>query len=189
MDSLQRLRGSNNVDAELKEMHLELESERGLQNMGYIDLVRTRWLRAPLLIGAVLHMGQQMSGMNALIIYSADVFASSSLQAPDTDLAIIGGVNFGVTLLLSIWLLDRLGRRPLLMWSYVAMTGMYVILALTSLGGLAKHSQYRVVALLTVVGIVVAYAVGPGPVTWVMPTEMFPLTVRTQMLSICVCGM
>lgn len=86
MDSLQRLRGSNNVDAELKEMHLELESERGLQNMSYMELLRTKWLRTPLLIGVVLHMGQQMSGMNALIIYSADVFASSSLQAPDTDL-------------------------------------------------------------------------------------------------------
>lgn len=96
--------------------------------------------------------------------------------------AIIGGVNFGVTLLLSIWLLDRVGRRPLLMWSYVAMTVMYVILALSS------HTN-RVLGLLTVIGIVVAYAVGPGPVTWIMPTEMFPLSVRTQMLSICVCGM
>lgn len=123
VDSLQRLRGQNNIDAELKEMHLEMEAERGLQvcthvvshhvlalqfakivrlsysmvltcyryvltfqNMGYIELLRTPYLRRALGIGAVLHMGQQMSGMNALIIYSADVFASSSLQAPDTDL-------------------------------------------------------------------------------------------------------
>ena len=103
--------------------------------------------------------------------------------------AMVGGINFGVTLLLSIWLLDRIGRRPLLEWAYTAMSIMYIILALSAFGGFTKHSQYRVIGLLTVIGIVVAYAVGPGPVTWVMPVEIFPLTVRTQMLSICVCGM
>lgn len=92
-----------------------------------------------------------------------------------------------VTLLLSIWLLDRVGRRPLLQWAYTAMALMYALLALSALG--AKHSHSRTVALFIIIAIVIAYAVGPGPVTWVTPVEIFPLTVRTQMLSICVCGM
>jgi hypothetical protein len=54
--------------------------------MGLVQMIFTKSLRRAVLIGAVLHMGQQMSGMNALIIYSADMFASSTLQAPDTDL-------------------------------------------------------------------------------------------------------
>jgi MFS family permease len=103
--------------------------------------------------------------------------------------AIVGGINFMVTLLLSIWLLDRVGRKPLLQWSYTAMAVMYVVLALFAPPAGSHHSHFRTLALLTIIAIVVAFAVGPGPVTWVMPVELFPLTVRTQMLSICVCGM
>ncbi|KNC74267.1 hypothetical protein SARC_13181 [Sphaeroforma arctica JP610] len=186
--SLQRLRGTNLVEDELKDMHTEVESERNLQDLSYREILGDKTLRRLLWTGVALHLGQQLSGMNAIIVYSVDLFSFSSIQGPDTDLAIVGGVNFLVTLGVSICLLDRVGRKPLLVYGYLAMFILFLMLSVSSTMGVWFRHPWRIVNLVIVVGFVAAYAIGPGPGTWIVPVEMYPLAVRAKMLGVCVCA-
>eukprot|EP01134_Creolimax_fragrantissima_P000175 CFRG0175T1 len=186
--SLQRLRGTNLVDAELKDMHIEVESERRLQDLSYGEILSDKALRRLLWTGVILHLGQQLSGINAIIVYSVDLFSFSSLKAPDTDLAIVGSVNFVFTFIASVCLLDRIGRKTLLVYAYVAMFILSLMLGVSSTIGVYWQHPSRVFNLAIVIGFVSAYAIGPGPVSWIVPVEMYPLAIRAKMLGVCVCA-
>ena len=138
-------------------------------------------VRVALLISIVLAVLQQVTGINTVLYYAPEIFKSTGLAATRAinDTVIVGVVNLLFTLV-AIWLVDRLGRKPLLL---VGSAGMGLSLAL--LGGAFYTEQYQGRGvLLCILAYVASFAVAMGPVVWVVLSEVFPTRIRGRAMSI-----
>jgi SP family galactose:H+ symporter-like MFS transporter len=132
-------------------------------------------LVAPLGVGVGLAVIQQFAGINAVLYYVPSVMEQTGLDASDSILSsvIVGAVNVVATVA-AFPLVDRLGRRPLLLAS---LAGMLVSLALLGLTLVADLGGSRL-ALLSILAYIVAFAIGLGPVFWIVVSEVFPARAR-----------
>jgi SP family arabinose:H+ symporter-like MFS transporter len=141
-------------------------------------------LRKPLMIAITLAVLQQFTGINTVLYYGAVLFSEHMHQK--TSLAIgvnvvIGLVNVIGTVLSIVWM-DRVGRRSLLLWSLAGMAASLFVLT----GLLAFHHVSMLLVTLSILAYVTCFAIGPGPVTWVYISEIFPSTIRGRAVSIAI---
>ncbi|XP_008795608.2 polyol transporter 5-like [Phoenix dactylifera] len=139
------------------------------------------------LISAIgIHFFQQASGIDSVVLYSPKVFEKAGIHDKDTLLGATVAVGFTKTLfiLVATFLLDRVGRRPLLLSSTGGM-----IVSLAGLGlGLTVVDQHPNGHLPWALGLCIAsilayvafFSIGLGPITWVYSSEIFPLRLRAQ---------
>ncbi|KAH0699994.1 hypothetical protein KY284_014209 [Solanum tuberosum] len=139
-----------------------------------------RWI---LIAGVGIHFFEHATGIEAVILYSHKIFAKAGVH--DTRKQILATVGVGLTkftfIVLSTFLIDRVGRRKLLLTS---LSGMVVTLA--GLGfflTIAENSGGTliwalVLSIVTTYAVVMFFNIGLGPVTWVYSTEIFPLRYR-----------
>ncbi|KAL5562618.1 hypothetical protein UlMin_032365 [Ulmus minor] len=139
-----------------------------------------------ILIAAIgIHFFQQASGIDAVVLYSPRIFAKAGITSSDKKLLATVAVGIVKTLfiLVATFLLDRIGRRPLLLSS---VGGMICSLCMLGVGlTIVEHSQekvmWAVVLSITMVMFYVAFfSIGMGPITWVYSSEIFPLKLRAQ---------
>ncbi|MEU5895908.1 sugar porter family MFS transporter [Streptomyces venezuelae] len=155
-------------------------SHRTLRGMLAVPVVR----RA-LLIGVTIGAVQQFAGINTIIYYAPSIMQRAGLPATNS---IMYSVAIGVANLLmtvaAIPLVDRAGRKPLLVLSLVGMAAALVPLgcALNGAFGGASHA----VSLVSMGLYVSAFAVGIGPVFWILAAEVFPPDVRAKGVALCV---
>lgn len=138
-------------------------------------------MRKPLVIGIGLAILQQITGINTILYYGSIIFteqvAQHSTQAIGAN-AVIGLINFLGTIA-AILMIDRVGRRPLLLWTSAGMA-----LALGGLGFAFQATVRSPTLLLCLILIYVAcFAVGLGPGAWVVMSELFPTRVRGRAMS------
>ncbi|SDJ10394.1 MFS transporter, sugar porter (SP) family [Frankineae bacterium MT45] len=140
-------------------------------------------LRPALILGVSLAIIQQITGINTVIYFAPTVLQEAGLGSSASLLAlvVVGAVNVIMTLV-AIRYLDRLGRRPLLIWGMVGMTAGLVALALAFAIGI--HGAGAVFATAALAFYVGAFAVSLGPIVWLLIAEIFPLRVRGQAASI-----
>jgi MFS transporter, SP family, sugar:H+ symporter len=142
-------------------------------------------------VGIALSMLQQLVGINVIFYYSTTLWRSVGLSEADalTITVITSITNIAVTLV-AIALVDKIGRRPLLL---VGSAGMAVCLAAmavsfaqaeTSAGALRLIAPYGTVALIAANGYVVFFGVSWGPVVWVLLGEMFSNRIRAAALAV-----
>jgi sugar porter (SP) family MFS transporter len=139
-------------------------------------------LRKPLLIGVALAVFQQITGINTILYYGSLIFLEQIPKQSDSSALfaniIVGAVNLiGTIVALSI--VDRLGRRPLLLGTFSGMGVSLVLLALSIHLHLAP-----VLSLFFVLAYVACFAVGVGPTVWIVMAEIFPTGVRGRAMSI-----
>jgi sugar porter (SP) family MFS transporter len=138
-------------------------------------------LRSPArsrLVTAVTLAGiQQLSGINAVIYYAPSIMEKTGLNASDSIIysVIVGAVNAAATVL-AFRLVDRLGRRPLLLASLAVMLVSLTMLGLTFV--LRNGLSGSVLSLLCLLVYIVAFAVGLGPIFWLLIAEIFPAELR-----------
>lgn len=138
-------------------------------------------LRTALLIGIALAVLQQVTGINVVLYYAPEIFKSVG-RAADTAIyqtVIVGIVNVSFTLV-AIWVVDRVGRKPLLL---AASAGMGASLAALGLAFRFQRFEGPLVLFL-VLAYVASFAVAMGPVVWVVLSEIFPTRVRGTAMSI-----
>ncbi|WP_449351269.1 MFS transporter [Streptomyces shaanxiensis] len=140
--------------------------------------------RPALVIGVTLAAVQQFGGINSVIYYAPSIMSRAGLPAADsiTYSVAIGAVNVAATVA-AVPLIDRAGRRPLLLFSLGGMA-----LALVALGvalGLPSGPVTNAAALCCMVGYVAAFAVGLGPVFWILAAELFPPESRARGGAVC----
>lgn len=139
-----------------------------------------------ILIAALgIHFFQQASGIDAVVLYSPEIFKKAGLESDGEQLLATVAVGFAKTvfILVATFLLDRVGRRPLLLTSVGGM-----VFSLLTLGlSLTVIDHSRAVlkwAIGLSIGMVLSYvstfSVGAGPITWVYSSEIFPLRLRAQ---------
>jgi len=183
---LKKIRGTADVSDELGEI------ERSVRTEGagtWSDLVAPA-VRLPLLLGVGLAILQQATGINTVIYYAPTIFQFAGLAEATASIAAtvgIGVVNVLVTLI-AIWLVDRAGRRPLLLWSLAGMGIAMLILgvgfALENSGaGMAAVSLGQITAASLII-YVAAFALGLGPIFWLLIAEIYPLSVRGLAMSL-----
>jgi len=179
---LKRLRGGEDVAGELNDLRSDIARE-GQLHASWSDLLSPR-LRIPLVIGVGLAMFQQVTGINTVIYFAPEIFQSAGLSSAATSIlatAGVGAVNVIMTIV-SIRLIDRLGRRQLLFWSLGGMTATLLILAAAFYSG--ASGQLAWISVASVAVYVGFFAIGLGPVFWLLISEIFPLALRGRAMSL-----
>ncbi len=140
-------------------------------------------VRMPFLIGIGIAVFQSITGINTVIYYAPQIFQLAGFQAAQTALfatVLVGAVNVAITLV-ALWLIDRVGRRPLLIVGLIGMAAALVVL------GLSFFSQSQAAGLTAVVALlffVAFFAVSLGPVAWLIISEVYPLGIRGRAMGI-----
>ncbi len=173
---LERINGKVTSDQIFDEVQESLQSEKGKLS----DLIDPK-LRKPMVIGVVLALFSQITGINAIIYYAPEIFKSIGFGAESafTQTIIIGLVNMIFTLV-AVWLMDIAGRKSLLIWG---ITGMVICLFATGICFHFKFDQGPWL-LLFILGYIASFAVSLGPIPWVMMSEIFPTKIRGIAMSI-----
>ena len=140
-------------------------------------------LRPALILGVMLAIIQQITGINTVIYFAPTVLQEAGLGKSASLLAlVVVGVTNVLMTLVAIRYLDRVGRRPLLIWG---MAGMIVgLVAMAIAFGAGIHGSGAVVATVALAFYVGAFAVSLGPIVWLLIAEIYPLRVRGQAASI-----
>ncbi|KAI9123549.1 hypothetical protein K1719_004849 [Acacia pycnantha] len=132
-----------------------------------------------------IHFFQQASGIDAVVLYSPTIFKKAGIDSDTEELLATMAVGFTKTvcILVATFLLDRVGRRPLLLSS---VAGMVISLAtLATCLTIIDHSDTKVswavgLSIASMISYVATFSIGAGPITWVYSTEIFPLRLRAQ---------
>jgi SP family galactose:H+ symporter-like MFS transporter len=177
---LKRIRGKDDVEDEVKEIQDSLKKQRG----GRAELFNPM-VKPALVIGVSLAIFQQVTGINTVIYYAPTIFQFAGITSASAAIlatVAVGVVNVIMTIV-AIALLDRVGRRPLLL---IGLAGMVFSLGL--LGAVFfLPSLLSSLGDLAVVGLmlyVASFAIGLGPVFWLLISEIYPLRVRGLAMSI-----
>ncbi len=135
-----------------------------------------------LAIGVALAVLQQASGINILFNYAEEVYRGAGLGMSDLlfNIVITGAINLIFTLV-AMTLVDRFGRRRLMLLGCVGVGAAHLLAALAY----RQHAAGTIVLLLTLAAIA-CYAMSLAPVTWVLITELFPNRVRANAISVSV---
>lgn len=139
-------------------------------------------VRIPLVIGIVLAVLQQFSGINAIIYYGPNIFQSAGLDSSNALMfqVIIGTVNF-LSTIIAIAYADKYGRKFLLK---TGLTGIIISLILCGILFYTNHTQGYLLLVLMMLYII-CFAFSIGPVTWIIINEIFPTQVRVKAVTVC----
>jgi SP family galactose:H+ symporter-like MFS transporter len=180
LQAMLRLRSAAECDPEIKRIQATFAKTPGAWKT---ELFRPE-LRIPLLIGIGLAAFQQLSGINTVIYYAPTIFGFAGFKGASAS--IMGAVGLGVVMILchilAIFLLDRVGCRPLLL---VGIAGQ--IIGLAVLGAAFQFKQLpgdQYIAVGSLVLYVACFAFGLGPIFWLIISEIYPLAVRGAAMSV-----
>jgi len=177
---LKRIRSPEQVEAELADILHSVSQQKG----NWSELL-SKPLRMAMVVGVGLAIAQQITGINTVIYYAPTIFKFAGLSS--ASVAILASVGVGIVnvvlTLVAMQLIDRVGRRPLLLASLAGMGLSLFVLGLAfalprfsgSLGWIAVGS------LMLYVG---SFAVGLGPVFWLVLSEIYPLQIRGRAMSV-----
>jgi sugar porter (SP) family MFS transporter len=169
---LSKIGGASYANAELARIQTSIHAESEQQS-SWSELFAPR-LRKILAIGLGLAVLQQWCGINILFNYAQEVYrgAGYGINGVFFNIIVTGSINLIFTVL-SMSLVDRFGRRPLMLFGCLGV-GLANLLA-----GFAYHARLQgTPVLLATLGAIAVYAVSLAPVTWVLIAEIFPNRVR-----------
>jgi sugar porter (SP) family MFS transporter len=176
LENFRRLGRGDEAETELAEVESALQEEEE----GFGSLFKAGF-RVAVLVGIGLAIFQQITGVNTIVYYSPAILRTAGFPSDKAAIlaaAIIGVMNV-ITCLVAISLIDRVGRRILLLLS---LAGMTVALGLVG-AGFHFHSSGNMV-FLAVVSYMVSFNIGLGPVMWLLISEIYPTKIRGKAMSL-----
>nr|DAD18437.1 TPA_asm: hypothetical protein HUJ06_019900 [Nelumbo nucifera] len=188
---LQRVRGTTDVQAELDDLIQAGDiSTEAIGDHPFRKILRSRY-RPQLVMSMAIPFFQQVTGINVIAFYAPILFRTIGLgESASLMSAVMTGVVGTVSTFISMLIVDRLGRRVLFaiggvqMFVSQLMVGGIMAAKLGDHGGLSKGDAYLVLVL---IGIYVAgFGWSWGPLGWLVPSEIFPLEIRSAGQSITV---
>ncbi|WP_226483123.1 sugar porter family MFS transporter [Natrinema amylolyticum] len=172
-------RVESQVENELREIEETVRTESGTLR----DLFEP-WVRPMLIVGIGLAAFQQVTGINTVMYYAPTILESTGFADTASILATVGiGVVNVVMTVVAVVLMDRSGRRPLLLTGLAGMTVMLAVLGIAfylpglsgAIGWIATGSLMLYVAF---------FAIGLGPVFWLLISEIYPMEVRGTAMGV-----
>jgi len=187
--NLVKVRGGDSVDvrSEYDEMQEAIRLEKEIGNGSWNELFANgMWKR--LALGVALQMFQQLTGINAVMYYAPEILGKAGFH--DLQVKLLGTAGSGVINVVmtfpGIFLVDRLGRRPLLISGALLMAVM-----MTTLGALVavygpnyQISAVPYVCLVLMYLFVASFAYSWGPIGWIYPSEIYPMRIRAKAISL-----
>ena len=166
------LMGTPDTEAELKEIVASIHLERAQKT----EALFQRKYRLPIFLAVTIGMFNQLTGINAILYYANDIFAAGGFGtlSAGKQAVILGAMNFCATIL-AMTVIDKLGRKSLLLIGSVGMAG--------CLGGVAAifHAHAGQAYLIwLLVGFIFFFSISQGAVIWVYISEIFPTRVRSK---------
>jgi len=145
------------------------------------DLIERRYA-LPLTIGIGLLLLQQLSGINAIMFYGTYIFKSAGVSSSKVANLGLGAIQVVMTAF-TAWLMDKAGRRLLLM---ISAGGMSIFLFLVGLAfflethvtGDSDETAYSILALTGVLVYIVSFSLGMGAIPWIIMSEILPVNVK-----------
>lgn len=177
---LQHIGGTDYAASEIAGIERALLAEAADQS-SWRDLLRPG-IRRIVLIGIALAVLQQWTGINTLFNYAAEVYRSAGYGANDIFLNIVitGAINLVFTIV-SMLLVDRVGRRWMMLFGCIGIGISHLLCALAYRSG-----WHAITVLILTLCAIACYALTLAPVTWVLIAEIFPNRVRSHGISIAV---
>ncbi|XP_010493897.1 PREDICTED: sugar transport protein 13-like [Camelina sativa] len=188
---LRRIRGTDNVEPEFADL---LEASRLAKEVKhpFRNLLQCR-NRPQLIIAVALQIFQQCTGINAIMFYAPVLFNTLGFGS-DASLysAVVTGAVNVLSTLVSIYSVDKVGRRVLLLEAGVQMFFSQVVIAIILGIKVTDHSTnlskgFAILVVVMICTYVAAFAWSWGPLGWLIPSETFPLETRSAGQSVTVC--
>ncbi|XP_071692081.1 sugar transporter ERD6-like 6 [Rutidosis leptorrhynchoides] len=181
--SLQVLRGfDTDITQEINEIKRSMASSNRRTAICFSDLkLRRYWF--PLMIGIGLLVLQQLTGTNGVLLYSSTIFQSAGISNSNIATFGLGTIQIIATAI-STWLVDKTGRRILLI---ISSSGMTISLVLVAASFFIKgciedgSTLFTVMVILSVVGVVgmiIGFSLGMGPIPWIIMSEILPVIIK-----------
>ncbi|KAF7316583.1 MFS domain-containing protein [Mycena indigotica] len=193
--SLVKLRGRDDVLTKIELLEMRVEAalisqsnsdspKPGAQNefSAWRQLFSKKY-RPRTLVGVLMMFFQQWSGINALLYYGPTLVKSIGLKGETISLIVSGGIGIVQFIAVgpAVIYIDRVGRKPLLRGGSSFMAASHLIIAVLVMQVQSDWSSHAIAAWAAVAAIYTftfAYGVSFGPIGWVLPSEVFPLSVR-----------
>lgn len=176
---MRRTGGQQLIDDELPEMEKILLIEKGKEKIHFGEIFKGKTGRI-VLIGTLIAGFQQITGINAVIMFAPNIFQAAGSAAVDSLMlsVIVGLVNFLMTII-ALWLVDSKGRKTLLLWGAA---GMIISLAYLSyaFAGPVQNGVGVLIALLVYISF---FAASFAPVMWVIISEIYPNRIKGVAMS------
>jgi SP family galactose:H+ symporter-like MFS transporter len=171
-----RVDDPDTIDRELEEIKGAVEEKPG----AWRDLLEPA-VRAALTVGVGLAILQQITGINTVIYYAPTIVEFTGVNGTTGPiLAAVGAgiINVSMTLV-AIRLLDRSGRRTLLLTGVAGMTLSLTALGIAFVGGGGSTTD-SVIAIASLMAFIACFAFSLGPIFWLLNAEIYPLDVRSK---------
>ncbi|XP_049391104.1 sugar carrier protein C-like [Solanum stenotomum] len=191
---LKKIRGVDNVDAELKDLVEASEASKKVQHPWKV-LLRVRKYKPQLILSTLIPTFQQLTGINVVMFYAPVLFQTLGFKANASLMSavITGAVNVGATFI-SVYCTDRYGRKVLLLTGGVLMCVFQALVAgligwkfgTTGVVATVLPQSYAILVVLCICVFVAAFAFSWGPLGWLIPSEISPLEVRSAAQSVTV---
>ncbi|XP_052155826.1 sugar transporter ERD6-like 4 isoform X2 [Oryza glaberrima] len=182
--SLQVLRGfETDITAEVNDIKRAVASANKRTTVRFKELNQKKY-RTPLLIGTGLLVLQNLSGINGILFYASRIFRDAGFTNSDLATCALGAIQVlatGVT----TWLLDRAGRRILLIISTAGMTlSLLAVSVVFFLEGNISHDSHSfyilsMISLVALVAYIITFSFGMGAIPWVMMSEILPVSIKS----------
>ena len=185
---LARSRSPEEIDQELREMQDIKNQEGNQERVSYAELLAP-FVRPALIIGIGLAIFQQITGINTVIYYAPTILQGVGFSEGGAIAATalgVGVVNVGFTIL-AVRIIDRAGRKPLLLIGLVGMVISLALLGTVFASGATGDNSTALSGLLATVCLAVyiaSFAISLGPVFWLMISEIYPLRIRGTAMSV-----
>ncbi len=179
---LKDIGGQSYSVAALAEIQGTLVNE--IEKVNFGDLFEPKLFKV-LLLGIGLAVFQQWCGINVIFNYAQEIFQSAGYDISDVlkNIAWTGSVNMAFTFV-ALGVVDRAGRRPLMLFGAAALAVIYAAMAF------CYHAQmHGFPLLLLVLAAIACYAMSLAPVTWVIISEIFPNRIRGAAMAIAVAAL
>ncbi|XP_070757953.1 solute carrier family 2, facilitated glucose transporter member 1 isoform X1 [Enoplosus armatus] len=179
---LKKLRGTTDVSADMQEMKEESRQMMREKKVTIPELFRSPLYRQPLIVAVILQLSQQLSGINAIFYYSTRIFEKAGVEQPVYATIGAGVVNTAFTVV-SLFVVERAGRRSLHLLGLLGMAGSAVLMTIA----LALLDQLKWMSYLSIVAIfafVAFFEIGPGPIPWFIVAELFSQGPRPSAIAV-----
>ena len=176
---MNRIGGQQLIDDELPEMEKILLIEKGKEKIRLGEIFKGKTGKI-VLIGTLVAAFQQITGINAVIMFAPEIFQSAGSAKVDSMMlsVIVGLVNFFMTII-ALWLVDKKGRKTLLLWGAA---GMIISLAYLCFE-FAKPVQNGIGVLIALLVYISFFAASFAPVMWVIISEIYPNRIKGVAMS------
>ncbi|KAF5288912.1 hypothetical protein FQA39_LY03791 [Lamprigera yunnana] len=180
------LRGSVSVTDEMNMMRSEFEAVKLVPKTTLKEIFTNSALRIPLIISLTMMLAQQLSGINAIMYFSTQIFKDAHLKQDDAQYATLGmgGLNVFMTVV-SLILVEKAGRKTLLLVGFAGMTVVVSILTITMV--YSENSEFaRYMCIVLILVFIILFASGPGSIPWFLVGELFNQSARPMATSLAV---